>query len=166
MSVISLVYAISRNGVIGRDGGLPWKISGDLKNFKAVTMGKPLVMGRKTWDSLPRKPLPGRLNIVISRNASFAAEGAVAVRDVNHALEVAQKVNPSEICVIGGAEIFRQVLPLADKIYLSEIDADFEGDVSLPPLPERDWREIRSEPHEAAPGDSAGFTFRVLERKS
>jgi dihydrofolate reductase len=165
MTVVSLVYAISRNGVIGKDGGLPWKVSADLKNFKAVTMGKPVIMGRKTWDSLPRKPLPGRANIVVTRNPTFKAEGAIIVASATIALDVAMRDKPAEICVIGGAEIFRQMLPLASRVYLTVIDADVEGDVRFPPLPLENWREIRSELHEAAIGDTAGFTFSVLERK-
>jgi dihydrofolate reductase len=166
MTVISLVYAISRNGVIGKDGGLPWKVSADLKNFKAVTMGKPVIMGRKTWDSLPRKPLPGRVNIVVTRNPKLEAEGATIVASATIALEVAMRDKPVEICVIGGAEIFRQMLPLASRVYLTEIDADVDGDVHFPPLPPQDWLEIRSERHQAVPGDTAGFTFSVMERKS
>ncbi len=166
MTVISLVYAISRNGVIGRDGGLPWKVSGDLKNFKAVTMGKPVIMGRKTWDSLPRKPLPGRLNIVISRNRDLEAQGAVVVATTDAALDLAMAIKHEEICVIGGAEIFRQMLPRATRVYLTLIEANVEGDVMLPSLPPQEWRQVRSEHHEQQPGDSAGFTFSVLERKS
>jgi len=166
MTVISLVYAISRNGVIGNDGGLPWKVSADLKNFKAVTMGKPIIMGRKTWDSLPRKPLPGRANIVVTRNAGFKAEGALVVADVTGALDLAMEGRPQEICVIGGAEIFRQMLPLASRVYLTLIEADVEGDVFFPTLPEADWREVRTEHHDAQVGDTADFTFSVLERKS
>ncbi|MEO6607577.1 MAG: dihydrofolate reductase [Aestuariivirga sp.] len=166
MTVVSLVYAISRNGVIGKDGGLPWKVSADLKNFKAVTMGKPVIMGRKTWDSLPRRPLPGRSNIVISRNGAFKAEGATVVGNAKAALESAMQGEPGEVCVIGGAEIFRQILPLASRVYLTVIEAEVEGDVSMPPLSPNDWRHIRSEHHNPAPGDTAGFTFSVLERKS
>lgn len=166
MTVIALVYAISRNGIIGRDGGLPWKVSADLKIFKAVTLGKPVLMGRKTWNSLPRKPLPGRLNIVITRNAAFRAEGATVVADTQAALEAAMRGAPPEICVIGGAEIFRQILPLATRVYLTLIEAEVEGDVALPPLSPQEWREVRSEHHDQAPGDTAGFTFSVLERKS
>jgi dihydrofolate reductase len=166
MTIVSLVYAISRNGVIGKDGGLPWKVSADLKNFKVVTMGKPLIMGRKTWDSLPRKPLPGRANIVVTRNPDFKAEGASIVASATIALDVAMRDRPAEVCVIGGAEIFRQMLPLATRIYLTVIDADVEGDVHLPALSKEDWREISSERHEAALGDTAGFTFSVMERKT
>lgn len=166
MTVIALVYAISRNGVIGRDGGLPWKVSADLKNFKAVTMGKPLIMGRKTWDSLPRKPLPGRTNIVVSRNGAFKAEGAVVVADTKSALDFSLREKPPEICVIGGAEIFRQMLPRATRVYLTLIEADVDGDVFFPKLAPEQWREIHSEHHDAALGDTAGFTFSVLERKS
>ncbi len=166
MTVISLVYASSRNGIIGRDGGLPWKVSGDLKNFKAVTMGKPVIMGRKTWDSLPRKPLPGRLNIVVSRNKDLEAEGAVVVSTTGAALDLAKALKPEEVCVIGGVEIFRQMLPLATRVYLTVIETEVEGDVRFPALSPHEWREVRSEHHSQTAGDTASFTFSVLERKS
>ena len=108
MSRISFVVAVSRNGVIGRAGGLPWHISSDLKRFKAITMGKPLIMGRKTWESLPKRPLPGRQNIVITRQKNYQAEGAVVVPDTASALAAAGEVE--EICVIGGGEIFAKFL--------------------------------------------------------
>ena len=104
MSRISFVVAVSRNGVIGRAGGLPWHISSDLRRFKAITMGKPLIMGRKTWESLPKKPLPGRQNIVITRQKNYRAEGAIVVNDTASALTVAREAE--EIAVIGGGEIF------------------------------------------------------------
>ena len=109
MSRIALVVAVSRNGVIGRDGGLPWHISSDLKRFKAVTMGKPVIMGRKTWESLPKRPLPGRANIVVTRQANYAADGAIVAADVAAAISAAGDVE--EIAIIGGGEIYRVVFP-------------------------------------------------------
>ena len=165
MSPIALVYAVSRNGVIGRGGGLPWKVSGDLKLFKATTLGKPVIMGRKTWESLPRKPLPGRLNIVVTRNKDFLSEGAIVVTSLEGALELAKATKPEEICVIGGAEIFREMLPLARRVYQTQIEAEVEGDVNLPPLNASDWVEVRSERYAKSEGDTAGFTFRIFDRK-
>jgi dihydrofolate reductase len=164
MSMISLVVAVSRNGVIGRDGGLPWHISSDLKRFKAITLGKPVIMGRKTWDSLPRKPLPGRTNIVVTRQAGFAAAGAVVVADVEAALAVAAMEQPAEICVIGGGDIYRQLLPQAGRIYLTEVQMDVAGDTHFPALDEAAWREVSREAVVAGTHDSADFVLRVLER--
>lgn len=162
MTVVSLVYAQSRNGVIGRDGGLPWHVGSDLKRFKAITLGKPVIMGRRTWDSLPRKPLPGRHNIVISRSPTFRAEGADVAASPQAALALAGPV--PEVCVIGGEQVFADFLPLAKRIYLTEIDLMVAGDAHAPVLDPAQWREVFREDHAQAPGDSAGFTLRVLER--
>jgi dihydrofolate reductase len=164
MSVISLVVAVSRNGIIGRDGGLPWHISSDLKRFKAITMGKPVIMGRKTWDGLPRKPLPGRTNIVITRAANFASEGAVVVANADAALAAARQEKADEICIIGGGEIYRLFLPMAGRIYLTEVQMDVVGDTRFPDLEQGAWREVSRDVVEAGPSDSAGFVLRVLER--
>lgn len=164
MSVISLVVAVSRNGIIGRDGGLPWHISSDLKRFKAITMGKPVIMGRKTWDGLPRKPLPGRTNIVITRAANFASEGAVVVANADAALAAARQEKADEICIIGGGEIYRLFLPMAGRIYLTEVQMDVMGDTLFPDLEQGAWREVSRDVVEAGPSDSAGFVLRVLER--
>ena len=163
MSRIVLVVAVSHNGVIGRAGGLPWHISSDLKRFKAITMGKPLIMGRKTWESLPRKPLPGRQNIVITRQKNYQAEGAVVVPDTASALTVAGEVE--EICVIGGGEIFTNFLSLADRIYLTEVDLEVEGDTRFPRIDPNQWLETAREVHPRGPNDSASFILRVLDRK-
>ena len=163
MSRIVLVVAVSRNGVIGRDGGLPWHISSDLKRFKAITMGKPLIMGRKTWESLPKKPLPGRRNIVITRQKNYQAEGAVIVADVASALAAAGEVE--EICVIGGGEIFTKFFAKADRIYLTEVDLEVEGDTRFPLVEPAQWTETAREFHAQGPHDSASFVFRVLDRK-
>ncbi|MGE3872563.1 MAG: dihydrofolate reductase [Parvibaculaceae bacterium] len=163
---IVFVVAVARNGVIGRQGELPWRISSDLKRFKAITMGKPVIMGRKTWESLPRRPLPGRLNIVITRDRHYQAEGAVVTASVAEAVAEARQTESDEICVIGGAEIFRQMLPMADRLYLTEVDLTSEGDVVFPPLDPKAWRETSREVHARSAGDDAGFVLRVLDRKS
>jgi dihydrofolate reductase len=160
--MISLIYAQSRNGIIGRDGGLPWHISSDLKRFKELTMGKPVIMGRKTWDSLPRKPLPGRVNIVMTRQNGFSAEGAVVAKTVEGALQAAGDV--PEICVIGGAEIYLQFLPLAQCIYVTEIDLDVDGDAQAPMLAHIDWTLVSEEHHSKGPKDDAAFTLKILQR--
>jgi dihydrofolate reductase len=162
MSRIALVVAVSRNGIIGRDGKLPWHVSGDLKLFKQTTMGKPVVMGRKTWEGLPRRPLPGRLNIVVTRQRDYGADGATVVADVAAALGAAGQVE--EVAVIGGGEIFREVFPMAHRIYLTEIDLEVEGDTQFPKLAPGEWREVARETHPAGPNDSAGFVLRTLDR--
>ena len=164
MSKISLVVAVSLNGVIGRDGGLPWHISSDLKKFKAITMGNPIIMGRKTWESLPKRPLPGRQNIVITRQADYRAEGAVVTHDAKSALAAAG--GAEEIAIIGGGEIYEMFLPLADRIYLTEVPMDVDGDTRFPEVGSVHWRESARENHAAGPNDSASFVLRVLDRKS
>jgi dihydrofolate reductase len=160
--MISLIFAQSRNGIIGKDGGLPWHIRSDLKRFKDLTMGKPVIMGRKTWDSLPRTPLPGRTNIVITRQKGLAAEGAIVASTVDEALQLAGAA--PEICVIGGAEIYRQFASLAERIYLTEVELDAEGDAHAPIIDPNDWREVSKEYHARGPKDDAAFTLKVLER--
>ena len=160
--MISLVVAVSRNGVIGRDGGLPWHISSDLKRFKEITMGKPVVMGRKTWESLPRKPLPGRRNIVITRQPGYPAPGADVVASAEAALALCK--DDPDVAVIGGGEIYRLFWPLADRLYLTEVDLDVDGDTYLPAVVAEEWIEISREVRSQGPKDSAGFTLRVLDR--
>ena len=162
MSIISLILARADNGVIGAGGGLPWRLPDDLRRFKALTMGKPCIMGRKTWDSLPRKPLSGRTNILVTRNAAFAAEGAVVVGSLDEALAVAAKENPSEIMVIGGADIFAAALPRAGRIHLTEVHAAPDGDVRLPSFAPADWREVARERHTTP--DGLAFSYITLER--
>ncbi len=164
MSRIAFVVAVSRNGVIGRDGGLPWHLSSDLKLFKAITLGKPIIMGRKTWESLPRKPLPGRVNIVITRKPDFSAEGAIVVHTVDAALAAAG--DAEEIAIIGGGEIYDLFFARADRIYRTDVDLHVKGDTVFPALSPKEWRETRSETFPQGPNDSAGFTLRVFDRKS
>lgn len=142
MAPLSLIVARAENGVIGANGGLPWdRLQGDLARFKDITMGKPCIMGRKTWDSLPRKPLPGRTNIVLTRQAGFAAEGALVAPTLEAAIALAERENPSEIMVIGGADIFAAALPLASRVYLTEVHASPDGDVVMPAFSSDVWCE-------------------------
>jgi dihydrofolate reductase len=160
--------ARARNGVIGKDGGLPWRLKSDLAIFRAVTMGKPVIMGRKTWDSLPKKPLIGRTNIVLSRDGSFEPHGALVCEDFSEAVQIAREQaeedGRDEVCVIGGASLFEMALKRATRIYLTDVDAEVEGDVRLSPIDESRWREVRREDHPASEDDEHPFAFRVLER--
>jgi dihydrofolate reductase len=160
--------ARSKNGVIGRGGDLPWRLKSDLQIFKQVTLFKPVIMGRRTWDSLPKKPLPGRLNVVLSRDGSFDPKGAVVCETLDEAFQIAREQaaedGAEEVCVIGGAGVFAEALPRAKRLYLTEVDAVVEGDTYLPPIDEKEWREVRREAHPAGPDDDYPFVFRVLER--
>lgn len=167
----ALIVAMARNRVIGRDGGLPWRLPADLERFKALTMGKPIVMGRLTHQSIGR-PLPGRANIVVSRDPDFTAEGVTVVRSVDAALRHAETVadtagaaatGPAEIMVIGGAAIYAATLARADRIYLTEIHAKVEGDTLFPAFDRADWRETERRDHPAA-GDAPAHSFVVLDR--
>ena len=161
--------ARARNGVIGRDGGLPWRLSSDLKLFKRLTFGKPVIMGRRTWASLPKRPLPGRLNLVLSRDHAFEADEAVICETFAEAIEIAREQaaedGVDEVCVIGGAALFEAALPKARRMYLTEVDAEVDGDVLFPPFDEPAWREVSREAYPAGEADEYGFTFRVLERR-
>ena len=161
--------ARARNGVIGRDGRLPWRLKSDLAIFRSVTMGKPVIMGRKTWESLPKRPLVGRTNIVLSRDGSFEAKGAVVCEDFSEAVQIAREQaredGRDEACVIGGASLFELTLPRAGRLYLTEVDAEVEGDVRLSPIDESRWREVRREAYPASEADEHPFVFRVLERR-
>jgi dihydrofolate reductase len=160
--MISYVVAVAKNGVIGREGGLPWHISSDLKRFKEITMGKPVVMGRKTWESLPRKPLPGRRNIVITRQPGFTAEGAEVAATAEEALKLCG--DAPEVAVIGGGEIYRLFWPLVDRLYLTEVDLEVDGDTHFPEVSPATWREVGREVHPRGEKDSASFILRILDR--
>lgn len=166
---LALVVARARNGVIGRDGDLPWRLRSDLQRFKAATMGKPCIMGRRTWESLPLKPLPGRLNLVLSRDESFEAKGAVVCTTLDEAVEIAREQamddGVDEICVIGGTALFEAALPRAKRLYLTEVEAEPEGDAVFPAFDEGAWVEVSSEAVAAGEKDDHDFVFRVLERK-
>lgn len=164
---IALVVAVADNGVIGQEGGLPWRISSELKHFKGLTMGKPMVMGRKTFESIG-KPLEGRDTIVITRNPHFEAAGIHVVDGLEAALEVARRLakgrQADEVLVVGGGEIYRTALPVADRVYLSEIHAEPEGDTRFPTLDAQIWQETSRERRDPGPKDSAAFSFVVLDR--
>ena len=164
---IVFVVAAAENGVIGRDGDLPWKLKSDMARFKALTINKPVVMGRKTWASLP-KPLVQRTNIVVTRDKAFAAPGAVAVHSIDEAIAAATRDaaerGTNEIAVIGGAEIYRQFMAHVDRIELTRVHAPTEGDAVFPDLPVAAWRETFRESHVAGPGDEAAFTYLTFER--
>lgn len=161
--------ARARNGVIGAAGALPWRLKSDLRRFRALTIGKPVIMGRRTWDSLPRAPLPGRTNLVLSRDGRFAPAGAVACEDFAEAVQIAREQaaedGAEEVCVIGGAALFALALPRAARAYVTEVDAAPTGDVWFPPLDETLWREVAREADPAGPDDDYATTFRVLERR-
>ncbi|MGH8259422.1 MAG: dihydrofolate reductase [Steroidobacteraceae bacterium] len=159
---ISLIVAVAENDVIGRAGGLPWHLSDDLKRFKALTMGKPMLMGRKTFESIGR-PLPGRTSLVLTRTAGWAAPaGAIVVTSMPEAIERTR--DAPELAVIGGAEVFRLALPHARRIDLTRVHARVDGDTFFPPLDPREWRECSREEHPADERNAYATTFSVLER--
>jgi dihydrofolate reductase len=159
MSEIVLVVAIAESGVIGKGGAIPWHISEDLKRFKALTMGHTVLMGRKTWDSLPRKPLPGRINVVVTRQKDWQAEGAVAAPSLEHAMAGAS----GTVMVIGGAEIYRHALPLASRIELTEVHENFDGDTRFE-LDRGGWREAAREDHVTPEG--LRYSYVTLKRSA
>ena len=166
MPLISMVVAATENDVIGRDNGMPWHLPDDLKYFKSRTMGKPMLMGRKTFESIGR-PLPNRRNIVITRQPGYAPEGVEAAGSLEAAVALAMADSPErEAFVIGGGEIFRQALPIADRIYLTRVEADVEGDAFFPDLDPREWREVSRREGIVDEKNSLPHAFLVLERRS
>jgi dihydrofolate reductase len=164
---LALVVARGSNNVIGVDGDLPWKLSSDLKRFKVITLGKPVVMGRKTWASIGR-PLPGRPNLIVTRDANFKADGAsvwssldVAIASAN---AMAATAGMDEICVIGGGELYAQTIDRAQRLYLTEVQAAPVGDALFPAFNEDEWHEILREDFAAGPKDDHAFRLRVLDR--
>lgn len=163
---LSLIAAVARDGTIGHDNTLPWRLPEDLRRLRQITMGHPVVMGRKTWESLPARfrPLPGRRNVVVTRNPQWQADGAEAVPSLQAALALV--AGAATVFVIGGAELFRAALPCADELVLTEIDRDFGGDVRFPAWDRRAFRETQRETHTAAPPNDFGFAFVTYERVS
>ena len=158
---LSLIVAMAANHVIGHDNRLPWHLPADLEHFRATTLGKPVLMGRRTWESIGR-PLPGRTNIVITRNADYAAAGCVVVHSLDEALSAAG--DAGEVMVIGGAELYRQALPQADTIYLTLVHGGFEGQTRFPDWQPDDWREIERIDHEPDDKNPHAYSFITLER--
>ena len=158
-----MIAALSRNRVIGRNNSLPWHLPEDLKHFKRVTMGKPLLMGRKTFESIGRA-LPGRTNIVLTRQPAFAAPGIVVVTDPQQALQLAQAETAEELMVIGGEEIYRLMLPMSSRLYLTEVDVQVEGDAYFPEFDPAQWRQLRREDFSAGNAGGNSYSFVLLER--
>ena len=168
---IAIYVAIAENGVIGSKGGLPWRLSTDLKRFKAGTIGKPIVMGRKTWESFPKRPLPGRLNIVVTRDKAYRAEGAETASSLRDAITLAEirarcMAVADEICVIGGGEIYRQALPLADRLHVTHVLASVDGDTVFPTIDPAVWRLASSEDVPPGEKDSHATRYAVYERRA
>ena len=161
--MISIIVAASENSVIGAGGALPWRLSDDLRHFKAVTMGKPIIMGRKTWESIGR-PLPGRQNIVITRQAGFEAPGCDVVTSTEQAIAVAG--DAEEVMIIGGSQVYALFLPVADRVYLTRVHADVKGDAYFPMLDEDAWRPVSDERHTADERNEFDYSFRLYARTS
>ena len=161
--MISLIAAVARNGAIGKNNQLLWHLPEDMSHFRETTRGKPVIMGRRTWESLPDafRPLPGRHNVVVSRNATFQAPGATLVGSLNEALQLTEDT-ADEVFIIGGAELYRQALPAVQRLYLTEIASDFDGDVFFPPIQANDWTEISRSAAQSASG--LEFSFVVYQR--
>lgn len=164
---IAMAVAMAENRVIGRDGGMPWHLPGDLQYFKRVTMGKPIIMGRKTFQSIGR-PLPGRLNIVVTRDGTYAPDNLMVVHSLGEALDAARARAESdgvdEVMIIGGGQIYADAISMADRVYLTEIHASIDGDTVFPDLAEDQWRETS---REAQPGNKEGepaYSFVILDR--
>lgn len=167
-ATISLVVAIGENGVIGAGGGLPWRIRADLRRFRAVTMGKPMIMGRKTFDSIG-KALDGRDSIVVTRRSDFLPEGVIVAHDLDAALALAAERAAArgvdEIAVIGGGEVFAAVIGRADRVHLTHVEAAPDGDVFFPELDPEDWKEVSREPLPHSDGDTATASYAVYQRR-
>jgi dihydrofolate reductase len=165
---IVLIAAIGENGVIGRDGALPWRLKSDLRHFRALTLGKPVIMGRKTFQSIG-KPLDRRTNIVVTRDAEFSAPGVETAASLEAALALAradaERCGADEIMILGGADIFAEAMPLADRLEITHVHASPEGDAVFPTIDPKQWRETRREERDAGPDDSASFTLATYVRR-
>jgi dihydrofolate reductase len=165
MTTLTVIVARARNGVIGRDNQLPWRLPEDLAFFKRTTMGAPIVMGRKTHESIGR-PLPGRRNIVVTRDGTRRFEGCDTVTGLDEALQLAARDHAGEIFLIGGAELFHEAFAVAHKLVVTEIDADFDGDILLDPIDPAIWTEVSREPHHSREPNDFDFAFVVYRRRN
>jgi dihydrofolate reductase len=159
---LSIIVAMNKNQVIGKDGALPWHISSDLKNFKKITMGKPILMGRKTHESIG-KPLPGRENIILTENKDYFSEGCVVKNTLDEALLYCEKV--PEVMVMGGATLYEQTLNKAEKLYITEVVTSVDGDIFFPEYDRSQWLEISRDSFKADENNEYDYSFTVLERK-
>ena len=165
---LALVVAVARNGVIGEHNSLPWRLPTELKRFREITTGHPCLMGRKTWESIG-KPLKNRDNIVLTRGEPIPVDGVITVRTIDEAITIATRCAEARaagaIMVIGGGEIYRQMLPLASKLYLTRVDMDATGDTHFPAIAPEDWAEVAREDHAPGPNDSCGYVLTTLDRR-
>jgi len=166
---IWMIAAVAENGVIGASGNMPWKLSTDLKRFKSLTMGCPMIMGRKTFDSVG-KALPGRPSIVVTRDKNWQADGVIPVHDVDLALklagELAASIKADKICIVGGGDIFRSYMDLADELHITTVHAEPAGEVHFPPIKTEDWQERSRVEVPSGNKDSAATTYIIYDRKS
>lgn len=161
--VLSLIAAVSDNGVIGLDNDLPWHLPADLKRFKSLTTGHHMIMGRRTWDSIGRRPLPGRPTIVVTRDRSYSAVPAQVAHSISQALDLVG--DDDEVFIAGGEAIYRLALPVADRIHLTRVHADFDGDTRFPDIEEAEWQVVLEEQHEQDEKNRYAYTFLVYERR-
>lgn len=162
--ILSLIAAVSENNVIGRDGKVPWQLPTDLKLFKQLTMGHYLIVGRKTYESIGR-PLPGRRMIVLSKQQGYKVEGCQTAGSLSHAIEIARMAGEAEAFIGGGAEVYAEALPLADRFYLSRVHAEFKGDTHFPIFDPSAWKVTLAHKYPAGEGQRYDFTFYILDRK-
>jgi dihydrofolate reductase len=158
---ISLIVALAENGVIGRDGDLPWRLSADLRRFKSITMGHHIVMGRKTYESINRL-LPGRTTVILTRTGDYQVEGAIVADSLDAAIGKIE--SDDEVFIIGGAEVYRQSIDAAERLYVTAVQAKVDGDTLFPDIDWRQWRLLEEEPHSADEKNEYDFCFRVYER--
>ena len=157
---VSMIVAASENGVIGKDGDMPWRLSADLKNFKAITLGHTIIMGRKTWDSIQRL-LPGRQTVIVTRQKDFKVDGAIVVGNLEEALAATEDESPF---VVGGAEIYRLALPHVTKIYLTRVHAEIDGDTWMPEVDFSKWNKLESVSHSSGEKNSHDYSFEIYEK--
>ena len=160
---ISLIVAVAENGMIGADNGLPWRLKGEMRHFRAATMGKPVIMGRKTYDSIG-KPLPGRTNIVLTRAGGAVPDGVILVNSLAEAVAAARETGADETCVMGGAEVYAQALPYTHTLHFTRVHMDARGDTVFPAFDLADWKEVSAERFEANSEDTAAYTIMQLDR--
>ena len=160
---LSMIAAMGKNRVIGKDNDMPWHLPADLQHFKKTTLGSPIIMGRKTYDSIGR-PLPGRLNIILSRNAKLLIDGCSVVNSLKDAIALAEKTDASEIFITGGAYLYNEFLENTDRLYLTLIDEEFEGDTYFPDYTQFNWKEVTKENHKADDKNPYAYSFITLDR--
>jgi dihydrofolate reductase len=167
---VVLVVAVAENGVIGQGGKLPWRLKSEMRHFRDVTWGKPMVVGRRTYESFPRRPLPGRTNIVVTRDPTLTIPGALVTTSVAAALDAARgdalRRGVDQISVVGGADIYAQTIADADRLVVTRVKLQPAGDTTFPPIDPKVWREVERTDHAAGPGDEAAYSIHVYERAS